>query len=36
MMVLSLAPATGKIVADLLEKKEQDIDLRLLEPDRFG
>jgi D-amino-acid dehydrogenase len=36
MMGLSLAPATGKIVADLLEKKEQDIDLRLLEPDRFG
>ena len=36
MMGLSLAPATGKIVADLLEKKEQNIDLRLLEPDRFG
>ena len=36
MMGLSLAPATGKIVADLLEKKEQPIDLRLLDPDRFG
>jgi D-amino-acid dehydrogenase len=36
MMGLSLAPATGKIVADLLEEKEPGVDLRLLDPDRFG
>jgi D-amino-acid dehydrogenase len=36
MMGLSLAPATGRIVADLLEEKEPEVDLRLLDPERFG
>ena len=36
MMGLSLAPATGKIVADLLAEKDPGVDLRLLDPERFG
>ena len=36
MMGLSLAPATGRIVADLLEEKEPQVDLGLLDPERFG
>jgi D-amino-acid dehydrogenase len=36
MMGLSLAPATGRIVADLLEEKEPGVDLRLLDLERFG
>ena len=36
MMGLSLAPATGRIVADLLEEKEPEVDLGLLDPERFG
>lgn len=36
MMGLSLAPATGRIVADLLEEKEPEVDLVLLDPERFG
>lgn len=36
MMGLSLAPATGRIVADQLEEKETPVDLALLDPDRFG
>ena len=36
MMGLSLAPATGRIVADLLEEKEPGVDLRLMDPERFG
>lgn len=36
MMGLSLAPATGRIVAELLEEKEPGVDLRLMDPERFG
>jgi D-amino-acid dehydrogenase len=36
MMGLSLAPATGRIVADLLEEKKPEVDLGLLDPERFG
>jgi D-amino-acid dehydrogenase len=36
MMGLSLAPATARIVADLLEERQLGVNLRLLDPDRFG
>jgi glycine/D-amino acid oxidase-like deaminating enzyme len=36
MMGLSLAPATGRIVANLLEEEEPGVDLRLMDPERFG
>jgi len=36
MMGLSLAPATGRIVVDLIEEKEPGVDLRLLDPERFA
>jgi D-amino-acid dehydrogenase len=36
MMGLSLAPVTARIVADLLEEKESGVDLRLMDPERFG
>lgn len=36
MMGLSLAPATGRIVADLMEGHRPGLDLRLLDPDRFA
>ena len=36
MMGLSLAPATGKIVSDLIEERDPSVDLSLLDPDRFG
>jgi glycine/D-amino acid oxidase-like deaminating enzyme len=35
-MGLSLAPATARIVADLLEERQLGVNLRLLDPDRFG
>jgi D-amino-acid dehydrogenase len=35
MMGLSLAPVTGKIVADTLDQTKPHIDLQLLSPDRF-
>jgi D-amino-acid dehydrogenase len=36
MMGLSLAPATGRIVADLLEGRPPAVDLGLMDPERFG
>jgi D-amino-acid dehydrogenase len=36
MLGLSLAPATGQIVAGLLEGEAPPLDLALLSPDRFG
>lgn len=36
MMGLSLAPATGKIVAELLSGRSPEVDLRLFDPERFG
>ncbi|MEJ6730222.1 MAG: FAD-dependent oxidoreductase [Akkermansiaceae bacterium] len=36
MMGLSLAPVTGRIVADLVEEKEPSIKIRALAPERFG
>ncbi|MBI5768707.1 MAG: FAD-dependent oxidoreductase [Verrucomicrobia bacterium] len=36
MMGLSLAPITGRIVAQLLSGESPSIDLKLLSPDRFG
>lgn len=36
MMGLSLAPISGKLVADLLSGRKPAIDLSLLAPDRFG
>jgi D-amino-acid dehydrogenase len=36
MMGLSLAPATGRIVADLLSGEESPVALALLSPDRFA
>jgi D-amino-acid dehydrogenase len=35
MMGLSLAPITGKLVAQLLAAEKTDIDLTLLNPDRY-
>lgn len=35
MMGLSLGPGTGKIVCDLAEGKEPEVDLTLFDPDRF-
>lgn len=36
MLGLSLAPITGQIVAQLVEKEPHAIDIRLLDPDRHG
>lgn len=36
MMGLSLAPVTGKLVASLLSDERPEIDLTLLNPDRYG
>jgi len=36
MMGLSLAPATGRIVAQLVNGEPPPFDLRLLSPDRYG
>jgi D-amino-acid dehydrogenase len=36
MMGLSLAPITGELAAQLLQNESPTIDLRLLDPDRFG
>lgn len=36
MMGLSLAPVTGELVADLLQRKTPSIAMDLLRPDRFG
>ncbi len=35
MLGLSLAPITGKLVAELLARKKTSIDIALLQPDRF-
>jgi D-amino-acid dehydrogenase len=36
MMGLSLAPITGRIVADLVGGQRPEIDIALLAPDRFA
>jgi D-amino-acid dehydrogenase len=36
MLGLSLAPATARIVADVIEERDPGFDLRLLSPDRFA
>jgi D-amino-acid dehydrogenase len=36
MMGLSLAPATGKIVADVLSGEKSPVALDLMSPDRFA
>jgi D-amino-acid dehydrogenase len=36
MMGLSLAPATGKIIADVLSSKQSPVALELMSPDRFA
>ena len=36
MMGLSLAPATGKIIADLLSSEQSPVPLDLISPDRFA
>ena len=36
MMGLSLAPATGKIVSDLIAGESTNLQLELLSPDRFA
>jgi len=36
MMGLSLAPITGELGTQLLLKEKPQIDLQLLDPDRFG
>ena len=36
MMGLSLAPATGKLMAQVIDGEKPDIDLSLLSPDRFA
>jgi glycine/D-amino acid oxidase-like deaminating enzyme len=36
MMGLSLAPATGKIVADVLSGEKSHVALDLMSPDRFA
>jgi D-amino-acid dehydrogenase len=36
MMGISLAPISGKIVADLIQAKKPPVDLDALRPDRFG
>jgi len=35
MMGLSLAPGTGKVVADIVSEKKPDVDLTLFDPDRY-
>ncbi len=35
MMGMSLGPATGKIVSQIILNKKTDLDLRLMNPDRF-
>jgi glycine/D-amino acid oxidase-like deaminating enzyme len=36
MMGLSFAPATGKIIADLLSAEKSPVALDLMSPDRFA
>jgi glycine/D-amino acid oxidase-like deaminating enzyme len=36
MMGLSLGPVTGKIVGELLDNAPPSIDIRLLDPQRYG
>ena len=35
MLGISLAPVTGKLVHDIISKKEMDFDMSMLSPDRF-
>ncbi len=35
MMGMSLGPGTGKLVSDIIEKKQPEVDLTLFTPDRF-
>jgi D-amino-acid dehydrogenase len=35
MMGLSLAPITGKLVAEVIDGRQPSVDLTLLSPDRF-
>jgi D-amino-acid dehydrogenase len=36
MMGLSLAPITGRLVAEIISDEKPSLDLRLLDPDRYG
>jgi glycine/D-amino acid oxidase-like deaminating enzyme len=36
MLGLSLGPATGMLVRNILAKKSQPFDIELLKPDRFA
>jgi D-amino-acid dehydrogenase len=36
MMGVSLAPITGRLVAEILEKEAPSVDVALLSPDRFA
>jgi glycine/D-amino acid oxidase-like deaminating enzyme len=36
MMGISLAPITGKLIAQIIDGERPEIDIRLLDPDRFS